>query len=84
MGCNLKFTNSLENDLGKFNSRDVFLLFQVRHNIRPYFLISDTYKCIYDVITWAWTQVAISYTVAPFVLLAVGPSLKFYRFVLFN
>uniref|UniRef100_A0A3Q4MLM6 Membrane bound O-acyltransferase domain containing 2a n=2 Tax=Neolamprologus brichardi TaxID=32507 RepID=A0A3Q4MLM6_NEOBR len=51
----------------------------VRHNIRPYFLVSDSYKGIYDVITWAWTQVAISYTVAPFVLLAVGPSLKFYR-----
>ncbi|KAI3367691.1 hypothetical protein L3Q82_026526 [Scortum barcoo] len=50
----------------------------IRHNIRPYFLISDTYKRIYDVITWAWTQIAISYTVAPFVLLAVGPSLKFY------
>ncbi|KAG7224214.1 hypothetical protein INR49_019949 [Caranx melampygus] len=51
----------------------------VRHNIRPYFLVSDSYKCIYDVITWACTQVAISYTVVPFVLLAVGPSLKFYR-----
>ncbi|XP_062253246.1 lysophospholipid acyltransferase 2 [Platichthys flesus] len=51
----------------------------VRHNIRPYFLVSDSYKCIYDVITWAWTQVAISYTVVPFVLLTVAPSLKFYR-----
>lgn len=50
----------------------------VRHNIRPYFLGSDSSKGIYDVITWAWTQVAISYTVVPFVLLAVGPSLKFY------
>lgn len=51
----------------------------VRHNIRPYFLASDSHKRIYDVITWACTQVAISYTVVPFVLLAVGPSLKFYR-----
>ncbi|XP_037551137.1 membrane-bound O-acyltransferase domain-containing protein 2 [Nematolebias whitei] len=51
----------------------------VRHNIRPYFLASDSLKCFYDVITWASTQVAISYTVAPFVLLAVEPSLKFYR-----
>ncbi len=59
----------------------MFFFCQVRHNIRPYFLVSDTYKCIYDVITWAWTQIAISYTVAPFVLLAVGPSLKFYRYV---
>uniref|UniRef100_A0AAQ4P8G1 Membrane bound O-acyltransferase domain containing 2 n=1 Tax=Gasterosteus aculeatus aculeatus TaxID=481459 RepID=A0AAQ4P8G1_GASAC len=51
----------------------------VRHNIRPYFLVSDSHKRIYDVVTWAGTQVAISYTVAPFVLLAVGRSLKFYR-----
>ncbi|KAF3701166.1 Membrane-bound O-acyltransferase domain-containing protein 2 [Channa argus] len=51
----------------------------IRHNIRPLFLVSDSYKRIYDVITWAGTQVAISYTVVPFVLLAVGPSLKFYR-----
>lgn len=58
-----------------------FLLSQVRHNIRPYFLVSDSHKRIYDVVTWAGTQVAISYTVAPFVLLAVGRSLKFYRFV---
>lgn len=62
------------------NSQDAFLTFQVRHNIRPYFLVSDSYKCVYDVITWAWTQIAISYTVAPFVLLAVGRSLKFYRY----
>lgn len=59
----------------------LFLLFQIRHNIRPYFQVSDTYRCIYDVITWAGTQVAISYTVVPFVVLAVGPSLKFYRYV---
>uniref|UniRef100_A0A3Q2PE05 Membrane bound O-acyltransferase domain containing 2 n=1 Tax=Fundulus heteroclitus TaxID=8078 RepID=A0A3Q2PE05_FUNHE len=50
----------------------------VRHNIRPYFLVSDSHKRVYDVLTWACTQVAISYTVVPFVLLAVGPSLKFY------
>ncbi|XP_047200811.1 lysophospholipid acyltransferase 2 [Girardinichthys multiradiatus] len=50
----------------------------VRHNIRPYFLVTDSHKRIYDVITWVCTQVAISYTVVPFVLLAVGPSLKFY------
>uniref|UniRef100_A0A3Q3JC33 Membrane bound O-acyltransferase domain containing 2a n=1 Tax=Monopterus albus TaxID=43700 RepID=A0A3Q3JC33_MONAL len=51
----------------------------IRHNIRPYFMVSDSCKCIYDVITWAWTQVAISYIVVPFVVLAVGPSLKFYK-----
>lgn len=54
---------------------------QVRHNIRPHFLLSDSHKCVYDVITWACTQIAISYTVVPFVLLAVGSSLKFYRYV---
>lgn len=70
--------HSLENDF-------IFLLlFQVRHNIRPYFLVSDSYKNVYDVVTWASTQIAISYTVAPFVLLAVGPSLKFYRYVCFT
>ncbi|XP_077077000.1 lysophospholipid acyltransferase 2b [Siphateles boraxobius] len=51
----------------------------VRHNVRPYFLGSPTHKFVYDVITWAATQIAICYTVVPFVLLSVGPSLKFYR-----
>uniref|UniRef100_A0A8B9GVZ2 Membrane-bound O-acyltransferase domain-containing protein 2-like n=1 Tax=Astyanax mexicanus TaxID=7994 RepID=A0A8B9GVZ2_ASTMX len=51
----------------------------VRHNVRPYFLGSPTHKFVYDVITWASTQIAICYTVVPFVLLSVGPSLKFYR-----
>uniref|UniRef100_A0AAQ5Y2L8 Membrane bound O-acyltransferase domain containing 2a n=1 Tax=Amphiprion ocellaris TaxID=80972 RepID=A0AAQ5Y2L8_AMPOC len=51
----------------------------VRHNVRPYFLQSPTHKVVYDVITWAATQIAICYTVVPFVLLSVGPSLKFYR-----
>lgn len=54
-------------------------LLQVRHNVRPYFLGSPTHKFVYDVITWAATQIAICYTVVPFVLLSVGPSLKFYR-----
>lgn len=63
-------------------SHETFLILQVRHNIRPYFLVSDSHKCVYDVITWASTQIAVSYTVVPFVLLAVGPSLKFYRYVL--
>jgi len=54
-------------------------LLQVRHNVRPYFLGSPTLKFVYDVITWAATQIAICYTVVPFVLLSVGPSLKFYR-----
>uniref|UniRef100_G3PKX2 Membrane bound O-acyltransferase domain containing 2b n=1 Tax=Gasterosteus aculeatus aculeatus TaxID=481459 RepID=G3PKX2_GASAC len=51
----------------------------VRHNVRPHFLKSPTLKRVYDVITWAATQIAICYTVVPFVLLSVGPSIKFYR-----
>ncbi|XP_027027967.2 lysophospholipid acyltransferase 2 isoform X2 [Tachysurus fulvidraco] len=50
----------------------------VRHNVRQHFLGSSTHKLIYDVITWASTQIAICYTVVPFVVLAVGPSLRFY------
>ncbi|KAM3849366.1 lysophospholipid acyltransferase 2-like, partial [Diretmus argenteus] len=56
----------------------------VRHNVRPYFLGSDTHKLIYDIITWAATQIAICYTVVPFVLLSVGPSIKFYRSCYFS
>ncbi|KAL2098795.1 hypothetical protein ACEWY4_005275 [Coilia grayii] len=50
----------------------------VRHNVRPFFQGTATHRLVYDVITWAGTQIAICYTVVPFVLLAVGPSLKFY------
>lgn len=50
--------------------------------MRQHFLGSDALKLIYDVITWFSTQIAICYTVVPFVLLAVGPSLKFYRSVM--
>ncbi|KAF3835812.1 hypothetical protein F7725_028370 [Dissostichus mawsoni] len=34
---------------------------------------------VYDVMTWAATQICICYMVVPFILLSVGPSLKFYR-----
>ncbi|XP_066572321.1 lysophospholipid acyltransferase 2 [Amia ocellicauda] len=51
----------------------------IRHNVRQYFLASSKHKLVYDVMTWAGTQVAISYTVVPFVLLSVQPSLKFYK-----
>ncbi|MEE6476753.1 hypothetical protein FKM82_011207 [Ascaphus truei] len=50
----------------------------IRNNIRHVFLQSSDLKLMYDVITWLTTQVAISYTVAPFVLLSVKPSLTFY------
>ncbi|XP_072263649.1 lysophospholipid acyltransferase 2 isoform X2 [Pyxicephalus adspersus] len=50
----------------------------IRSNVRHHFLQSPELKFVYDVITWIATQVAISYTVAPFVLLSVKPSLQFY------
>ncbi|NXX95097.1 MBOA2 protein, partial [Centropus bengalensis] len=50
----------------------------IRNNIRHYFVESPTVKVCYDVITWVATQVAISYTVVPFVLLSVKPSFTFY------
>lgn len=62
----------------------LFLVFQVRHNMRQHFLSSATLKLIYDIITWFSTQIAICYTVVPFVLLAVGPSVKFYRLATTN
>ncbi|NXF92620.1 MBOA2 protein, partial [Eubucco bourcierii] len=50
----------------------------IRNNIRHYFVESAAVKACYDVVTWMTTQVAISYTVVPFVLLSVRPSLTFY------
>lgn len=54
-------------------------LLQVRSNFRRYFTESPQLKLLYDVVTWAATQVAVSYTVVPFVLLSIKPSLAFYR-----
>lgn len=54
-------------------------LFQVRNNFRHYFLQPPQLKLLYDILTWIVTQIAISYTVVPFVLLSVKPSFMFYR-----
>ncbi|XP_064409556.1 lysophospholipid acyltransferase 1 isoform X1 [Latimeria chalumnae] len=51
----------------------------MRKNFRKYFLSSRMLKAAYDVSTWFVTQLAICYTVAPFVMLAAEPTLKFYR-----
>lgn len=51
---------------------------RIRNNIRHFFLKSPNIKLVYDVMTWVATQIAISYTVGPFVLLSVKLSLKFY------
>uniref|UniRef100_A0A8C9FMU9 Uncharacterized protein n=1 Tax=Pavo cristatus TaxID=9049 RepID=A0A8C9FMU9_PAVCR len=50
----------------------------IRNNIRHYFVESPAVKLCYDFVTWMTTQVAISYTVVPFVLLSVKPSFTFY------
>lgn len=52
---------------------------QIRNNCRHYFLSSVPLKTAYDVLTWAVTQLAVCYTVAPFVMLAVEPTIKFYK-----
>uniref|UniRef100_G3WVF9 Membrane bound O-acyltransferase domain containing 1 n=1 Tax=Sarcophilus harrisii TaxID=9305 RepID=G3WVF9_SARHA len=51
----------------------------MRTTCRHFFLSSETLKTAYDVITWASTQLAVSYTVAPFVMLAVEPALTLYK-----
>lgn len=62
------------------DEKSIFLsLFQVRSNIRHYFLEPPQLKLLYDVTTWIVTQIAISYTVVPFVLLSIKPSFMFYR-----
>ncbi|KAM5143126.1 lysophospholipid acyltransferase 2 isoform 1-T1 [Callospermophilus lateralis] len=50
----------------------------MRNNFRHYFLKTPQLKLFYDIITWAVTQIAISYTVVPFVLLSIKPSFTFY------
>uniref|UniRef100_A0A8C3WPL0 Membrane bound O-acyltransferase domain containing 2 n=1 Tax=Catagonus wagneri TaxID=51154 RepID=A0A8C3WPL0_9CETA len=50
----------------------------VRNNFRHYFVEPPQLKLLYDVLTWIVTQIAISYTVVPFVLLSVKPSFTFY------
>ncbi|XP_063110500.1 lysophospholipid acyltransferase 2 isoform X1 [Cavia porcellus] len=50
----------------------------MRSNFRQCFLEPPQLKLCYDVLTWSVTQIAVSYTVVPFVLLSVKPSLTFY------
>nr|XP_031540902.1 lysophospholipid acyltransferase 2 [Vicugna pacos] len=53
-------------------------LFQMRNNFRHHFIKTPQLKLLYDIITWVVTQVAVSYTVLPFVLLSIKPSFMFY------
>ncbi|XP_021792721.2 lysophospholipid acyltransferase 1 isoform X4 [Papio anubis] len=55
----------------------------VRNNYRHYFLSSRALKAVYDAGTWAITQLAVSYTVAPFVMLAVEPTISLYKSMYF-
>ncbi|KAL0963351.1 hypothetical protein UPYG_G00305140 [Umbra pygmaea] len=55
----------------------------VRRNVRPYFLTSHL-KLGYDVLTWAATQLSVCYTVMPFLLLAVEPSMQYYKSMYFH
>ncbi|XP_051689282.2 lysophospholipid acyltransferase 2 isoform X5 [Oryctolagus cuniculus] len=50
----------------------------MRNNLRHHFLEPPQLKLFYDAVTWMVTQVAISYTVVPFVLLSIKPSFSFY------
>ncbi|XP_050988371.1 lysophospholipid acyltransferase 1 isoform X2 [Labeo rohita] len=56
----------------------------VRRNFREYFLSSRGLKICYDVVTWAATQLTVCYTVMPFLLLAVEPTMQYYRSMYFH
>ncbi|XP_031607670.1 lysophospholipid acyltransferase 1 [Oreochromis aureus] len=56
----------------------------IRRSIRHYFLGSRVMKLGYDILTWAATQLAICYTVMPFLLLAVNYTIVYYRSMYFH
>ncbi|KAG7474074.1 hypothetical protein JOB18_001900 [Solea senegalensis] len=56
----------------------------IRRSIRHRFLDSRGLKLFYDILTWAATQLAICYTVMPFLLLAVDSTLVYYRSMYFH
>ncbi|KAJ3597568.1 hypothetical protein NHX12_001091 [Muraenolepis orangiensis] len=56
----------------------------LRRCVRHYFLCSRGVKLLYDIMTWAATQLAICYTVMPFLLLAVEPTMVYYRSMFFH
>uniref|UniRef100_A0A8C2ULX4 Membrane bound O-acyltransferase domain containing 1 n=2 Tax=Chinchilla lanigera TaxID=34839 RepID=A0A8C2ULX4_CHILA len=55
----------------------------VRNNCRQYFHSSKALKAVYDLVTWATTQLAVSYIAAPFVMLAVEPTISLYKSMYF-
>ncbi|XP_034285136.1 lysophospholipid acyltransferase 1 [Pantherophis guttatus] len=57
---------------------------RIRNNCRPVFISSKLLKVFYDIVTWLATQLSVCYTVAPFVLLAVEPTIKLYKSLYFH
>uniref|UniRef100_A0A8C6XYG3 Membrane bound O-acyltransferase domain containing 1 n=1 Tax=Naja naja TaxID=35670 RepID=A0A8C6XYG3_NAJNA len=57
---------------------------RVRNNCRHVFISSKLLKVGYDLVTWLATQLSVCYTVAPFVLLAVEPTIKLYKSLYFH
>ncbi|KAM3928473.1 lysophospholipid acyltransferase 1 [Leptodactylus fuscus] len=56
---------------------------RMRKVFRHYFISSKFRKSLYDFITWLVTQLAVSYTVAPFFLLAAESTIKLYKSMYF-
>ncbi|XP_072250732.1 lysophospholipid acyltransferase 1 [Leuresthes tenuis] len=56
----------------------------IRKSVRHYFLGSRVMKLGYDILTWAATQLAICYTVMPFLLLSVDKTVVYYRSMYFH
>ncbi|XP_043973349.1 lysophospholipid acyltransferase 1 isoform X2 [Gambusia affinis] len=56
----------------------------IRRSIRHYFIGSRVLKLGYDSVTWAATQLAICYTVIPFLLLSVEHTIVYYRSMYFH
>uniref|UniRef100_A0A3P9P2G2 Membrane bound O-acyltransferase domain containing 1 n=1 Tax=Poecilia reticulata TaxID=8081 RepID=A0A3P9P2G2_POERE len=56
----------------------------IRRSIRHHFIGSRVLKLGYDIVTWAATQLAICYTVMPFLLLSVEHTIVFYRSMYFH
>ncbi|KAM3839528.1 lysophospholipid acyltransferase 1 isoform 4-T4 [Vipera latastei] len=57
---------------------------RVRNNCRHIFISPKPLKVGYDMVTWLATQLSVCYTVAPFVLLAVEPTIKLYKSLYFH
>ncbi|KAG8451229.1 hypothetical protein GDO86_003461 [Hymenochirus boettgeri] len=52
---------------------------RVRRTIRPMFQGSTLSRAVYAIATWLCTQIAMSYTVTPFLILELGQSMRVYR-----